>query len=255
MGLVIYSDFGSPAGYLASRRVDALAAAGVRVDWRAVEMHPRAPVGAAPLGGAEREALERELTAMGDLQIPGEELAWSLPAFGINTRGAVAGYAEAWGAGVADDVRRLLVAAYWERGLDIGNPEVLRRLLVGPILRGHSTSVPLGEFGLAVSPSRGPITMGAFRRIREWSSQWQAHAAAIPPLAPALGLVLVVDGSLPVSGETALRRLEKEIDRAGAALDPALPDPGRFPPVVDAPDLPWISANGGHQRHAWMVPA
>jgi len=37
MGLIVYSDFSCPECYLASRRVDALRAAGVEVDWRAVE--------------------------------------------------------------------------------------------------------------------------------------------------------------------------------------------------------------------------
>ncbi|MDI6912254.1 DsbA family protein [Nocardioides sp.] len=248
MDLVIYADFGSPACALASARADALTAADVQVDWRAVEPDPRLPVGGVRMGASERDALERELEAVAGLLLPGEELPGSVPAFRPNGRGPVAGYAEAYGAGVADDVRRLLFSAYWSRGQDIGSPEVLRRLLAGPILRGHATSVPLSDFGLAVSPSRGPITMAAFRRIRDWSAQWRALNAAPLPL-------LVVDGRLPVAGETALRRLEKELDRAGATVRPVLPDPGRYPVVPDPPALPWVSANGGPWRHAFMVGA
>ncbi|MBI2243065.1 MAG: DsbA family protein [Nocardioides sp.] len=246
--LVIYADFGSPACLAASARADALVAAGVRVDWRAIEPDPRLPVGGVRMSAAERGALERELEVVAGLLVPGEELPGSVPAFRPNARGPVAGYAEAYGAGVADDVRRLLFSAYWSRGLDIGSTEVLRRLLAGPVLRGHATSVPLSDFGLAVSPSRGPITMDAFRRIRDWSARWRSlHAAPLP--------LLVVDGSLPVAGETALRRLEKEMNRAGATPQPALPDPGRYPLVPDPPALPWASANGGPWRHAYMVGA
>jgi hypothetical protein len=250
MGLLIYAGFGSPACYLASRRVDTLAAAGVRVDWRAVEVDPRLPVGGGSLDAASRGALERELDWVSALLLPDEEQLPSLPTFRPNARGPVAGYAEAYGAGVADDVRRLLFSAYWTRGLDIGSPETLRRLLVGAMLRGHSTSVPLSEFGLAVSPSRGPITMGAHRRIRSWAEEWRD--LRLTPLP-----ILVVDGSLPVAGETALRRLEKEIQRAGAGAGEGLglPDPGRFPAVDDPPSLPWVSANGGPWRHAWMAGA
>jgi predicted DsbA family dithiol-disulfide isomerase len=248
MDLVIYADFGSPACAVASGRVDALAAAGVPVDWRAVEPEPWLPVGGGRMTADEHASLEHELDLLRALVLPGEELPGTVPAFRPNARGPVAGYAEAYGAGVADDVRRVLFAAYWGRGLDIGSGEVLRRLLAGPVLRGHATSVPLSDFGLAVSPSRGPITMGAFRRIREWSAQWRAAGA--PPLP-----MLVVDGSLPVAGETALRRLEKEIQRAGASVEQVLPDPGRYPEAVDPPALPWVSSNGGRWRHAWMAGA
>lgn len=93
MGLVIYSvSFRRPATWRAGGP-NVLGAAGVRVDWRAIETNPRAPVGAAPLGVAGREALERGPPSGGatDLLIPGEELPRSLPTFGLNTRGAVAG--------------------------------------------------------------------------------------------------------------------------------------------------------------------
>jgi hypothetical protein len=57
--LVVYADFTNPQSRLASRRVDALRAAGVAVDWRAVESQPRVPVtgghGAARLADLARE--------------------------------------------------------------------------------------------------------------------------------------------------------------------------------------------------------
>jgi hypothetical protein len=67
--------------------------------------------------------------------------------------------------------------------------------------------------------------------------------------------VLVVDGWQPVSGETALRRLEKEILRAGARVQPELPDPGRYPDAADRPDPRWVSEIGGPWRHAWKTGA
>jgi len=248
MSLMLYADFGSPACYLASRRVDALNATGLWVDWRAVEVDPRLPVGGRRMSVADRDALEREFDSLEELLLPGEELPRSVPAFRANTRAAVSGYAEACGAGVADDVRRLLFAAYWTRGADIGGPETLRRLLAGPILRGHSTSVPLSEFGYAVSSGGGPITTEAYRRIRGWSKEWETLDAQPLPL-------LVVDEWQPVGGEAALRRLEKEIVRAGASIDPVLSDPGRYPGLADPPALPWISEIGGRWRHAWKVSA
>jgi hypothetical protein len=248
MALVVYADFVSPACYLASRRVDALTAAGVPVDWRAVETDPRLPLGGRRMDAAQHHALEQELDTLERLLLPDEELPLSVPAFRPNTRGAVSGYAEAYGAGVADDVRRLLFSAYWTHGKDIGSPESLRRLLAGPILRGHSPSVTLSEFGYAVSPSRGPITTDAYRRIRDWSHQREVLGARPLPL-------LVVDEWLPVSGETALRRLEKELLHAGAPVDPELPDPARYPEVDVRPDLRWLSEIGGPWRHAWKAGA
>lgn len=252
MGLVIYSDFGSPGAYLASRRVDALGAAGVQADWRAVEADPRAPVGGVPLAPAEREQLASELDSVRELLLPGEELPAAPPTVRLNTAAAVAAYAEACGAGVADEVRRLLFSAYWERGADIGNPEVLRRLLAGPFLRSDSASVPLREFGMAVTSIRGPITGDAARRMRDWSTQWDLlsdRTAAAPLALP----ILVVDGALPVAGETALRRLEKAVLHAGAEVDPVLPDPGRYPPVSDPPALTWVSATGGSWRYSYLA--
>jgi predicted DsbA family dithiol-disulfide isomerase len=248
MSLVVYADFGSPACYLASRRADALGAAGVPVDWRAVEADPRLPVGGGRPDVDKRDAVDREFESLDRLLLPDEELPRSTPTFRPNTRGAVSGYAEAYVAGVADDVRRLLFAAYWIRRADIGSPETLRRLLAGPILRGHSTSVPVSEFGYVVSSSRGPVTTDAFRLIRDWSAQWEMLQVPTLPL-------LVVEERLVISGERALRRLEEEIQRVGARIDPGLPDPGRYPAVSDPPASSWVSQNGGRWRHSWMASA
>jgi predicted DsbA family dithiol-disulfide isomerase len=246
--LMVYGDFGSPACYLASRRVDALRASGIPVDWRAVETDPGLPVGGRPIAGAEHEALERELERLDALLLPGEELPLAHPAFRPHTRAAVAGYAEAYVAGVADDVRRLLFDAYWTRGADIGSPESLRRLIAAALRRGHSPSPPVSEFGYAVSPSRSPITTDAYRRIRDWSHQ--RELLGDPPVP-----FLVVDERQPVSGETALRRLEKELLWTGASGGRARPDAAHHPELGHRPDPRWVSEIGGRWRHAWKADA
>lgn len=246
MTLVLYGDFTSPECYLASRRVDALVAAGVDVDWRVVEYDPQVlPVGRM-LGPDDGAELERRLSGLTALLLPGEELPWRLPRMVPKTEAAVSGYAEAYGAGVGDDVRRLLFAAYWFDGADIGNPEVLRRRLAGPILRGRSPSSPLRDFGYAVAVNRAPITAGARRRIRAWRDEWAALGTGAVP-------TLVEDGMSPVTGETALRRLEKEILRSGAVVDPALPDPARYPTLSVRPAKAWVSQVGGRWANTWMT--
>lgn len=62
----------------------------------------------------------------------------------------MSGYAEAYGAGVAEDVRRLLFRTYWIEDADIGDPRVLRTPLAGPILRGTQ---PLIRYANRVMPS------------------------------------------------------------------------------------------------------
>lgn len=231
--MIVYGEFSCPYSYLASSRVDALAEVGVEVDWRAVEHAPLRPV-------SQRSVdieLEREFS---ELLLPGEELRWRPPGFVPNTDAAVAGYAEARGAGVAGEVRRVLFAAYWVDGADIGNPEVLRRRLAGPILRGHSTSWPLHDFGYAVSPSGGPVTTGAWRRMQRWRQQWARLEAQNTPalLLPADNHAgnragdedgdQAVNGGQVLNGVAALRHLSDEIARLGAPLSPHLPDPDSY---------------------------
>ncbi len=59
MSISIYGDFSRPCCFLASRRVDALRARGVRVDRRAVERCPQLPLaGVRPAGADDRLAAE-----------------------------------------------------------------------------------------------------------------------------------------------------------------------------------------------------
>jgi hypothetical protein len=248
MGLAVYGDFGSLACCLASRRVDALTAAGISVEWRAVETDPRLPVGGRRMDAAEHDALERELDGLEALLLPDEALPHTVPAFRPNTHAAVSGYAEAYVAGVADDVRRLLFEAYWTHGTDIGSPDSLRRLLAGPLRGSRSPALPVREFGYAVSPRRSPLTTDAYRRIGDWSHRRELIGDPPVPL-------LVVDEWQPVSGETALRRLEKELLKAGASVHAALRDPAGHPEPGLRPDPHWISEIGGRWRHTWKADA
>jgi hypothetical protein len=216
--VIVYADFSCAYSYVASHRVDTLAEVGVEVDWRAIEHDPSLPVTGQRL---DRGGVTERETQLNELLLPTERLSGRVPGFVPNTEAAVTGYAEACGAGVAAQVRRVLFAAYWVRGLDIGSAEVLRRLLAGPLRRGHSTSLPVRDFGYAVSPSRGPITTGAWRRIRAWAQQWR-HLEC--PCTPAL----VMDNGAPVYGADALRHLAAEITRLAAPVNPELPDPANY---------------------------
>lgn len=205
MSLIVYADFNCPYSFLASRRVDALQAAGLDVDWRAVEHDPSIAFTGIRLDDAGRADVERELEQVRALLIPGEE--YPAQACGVmpSTRAAVVAYAEAVGAGVADDVRRLLYDAYWLEGRDIGSPEVLRPMLAPAILRGHSDSFPLQNSGYAVSVSRGPITYGAHLRIRAWHDEWDVLGTSTVP-------TIVHDGET-VPGVDGLARLAGLLQR------------------------------------------
>lgn len=143
---LVYGDFTGPDCCLASHRVDALKAVGVDIDWRAVERHPDLPVMGIPLEGPASTAIDQAMSAVTARLLPGERLAWRKPAMTPHTQAAVSAFAEADGAGVPDDVRQLLITAYWTHSANIGDPEVLRRLIAGAILRGHSPSDPLSRF-------------------------------------------------------------------------------------------------------------
>ena len=240
MVLIVYGDFSCPDCYLASRRADALSAAGVTVDWRAVEQLPGLPVSGRRLTGADRHALTDAFETLENLLLPGETLPWAMPTISPKTQASVSAYAEAYPGGVGDDVRRLLFELYWRQGLDIGSPTVLRTPLAGPILRARSDAEPLRESGYAVSVDRGPITAGAYQRIRAWRTQWHDLGS------PALPIMLA--GGATLNGVDALRRMAKETTYVGAAVEPTLDDPRRYPQVTVRPPATWVSQVGGRWR-------
>lgn len=197
---VIYADFTCPTCYVASRRIDRLLAARLPVpDWRAVEHRPRTPFPGLRLGAVARATRDRELDGARRLLSGDEELPDGAPGLLPHTASAVAAYAEAYEAGVADLVRPLLFRAYWVQGMDIGDPEVLRRLLPGAFRQGRRTSDAIRDFGFAVNSQHAPITVAAGRRIRQWELDWLALGAPV-------ALTLVADGTVH-SGEQALDQL------------------------------------------------
>ncbi|HEX6339011.1 MAG TPA: hypothetical protein VFZ85_18805 [Jiangellaceae bacterium] len=246
MAPVLYADFGFPCCCLAGRGVDALTAAGFEVDWRAVEREPRLTVSARPWGPDERAAVDAEFAIAAPLLADGA-LSSALPGVVPNTRAAVSGYAAAYEAGVAADVRRVLLEGYWVEHADIGDPEVLRTRLAGPLLRGNGSCEPMRRFGYAVSMNREPITTSAWRRVRSWRAEWlQLGTGTLPTL---------IDDGETVSGASAvLRRLVDHVVRLGAKVNPDHPDPARYPQIQERPSKHWISQVGGRWAHAWMGP-
>ena len=129
--LVLYGDFSCPMCYLASQRLDALARAGVAVQWRAVEHRPELPVNRLRYDAESSSAAEHAPEEARALLRPGEQLPAAARTMVPKTAAAVSAYAEACGAEVKDEIRRLLFTAYWEGRVDIGNPAVLHTLLGG----------------------------------------------------------------------------------------------------------------------------
>jgi hypothetical protein len=245
MTIVVYADFTCPDCYLAARRADLLAAGSVPIDFRAVEHRPDLPVSGFRLSAADQTAMIGRFHTLYGLLLPGEQLPWSLPPLIPKSEASVSAYAEAHGGPVDEDVRRLLFNLYWREGADIGNPNVLRTPLAGPILRSGSTVDPLRQFGYAVSIDRGPISTTAYRRIRAWRAEWQQLGS------PSLPMLLV--GGATLHGIEALRRLGKEISYLGVDVNPKLPDPRRYPHVDVRPSAAWVSQIGGRWRSVYRT--
>ena len=166
MSMVVYADFTNPDCYLATRRCDALAAAGVPVDFRAVEHRPDPTV-------IDQDAVTERFRVLQHLLLPGEQLPWTRPPRISTSEAAASAYAAVSDTPVAGEVRRLLYELYWRDGIDIGNPNLLRTPLAGPVLRSGSAADPLRQTGYAVHVDRGPVTTAAYRRIRAWRTEWQ----------------------------------------------------------------------------------
>src|SRR5690606_10805498 len=217
MTMTIYGDFTDAACRIASTRVDALVNAGVDVEWRAIVQHPTTRVLSQPLDDEDRADIARVEEAWRSESITGEPIPWHQPSFSPAPVPPVSGYAEAVGAGVGAHVRHLLFSSYWQDGTDIGNPDVLRRLLTLPILHARSEADVLKEYGYAVAIGGGPITSDAWRLIRSWRTD---YAALGSPELPAY----VEDGQC-VSGWEAVRLLGAHV----AELDALFPRANPFP--------------------------
>lgn len=169
---VLYGSFSCPWSYLASQRTDLIPDPALRPVWRMVDPDGAPGTRLSAPGrrpGPEEAALSAAgLEALRALLLPGERLPDRAPAFVPHGGPAVVAYAEAVGAGVGDQVRRLLFDAYWQQGIDIGLPEVLRRLLGDALRSGSSAARCIAEHGYAVTLTGGPITTDAWLRVRAW---------------------------------------------------------------------------------------
>ncbi len=199
MPIIIYADFTDLLSLVASLRADALIDEGLDIEWRAVVREPTITVVSTPRDTASRREVSDVAECWHETALPGEPVDLPTPSFVPNPVPPVAAYAEAVGAGVADHVRYLLFSSYWRERQDIGNPDVLRRLLALPILHGRSEADVLRQYGYAVAINGGPITTGAWRLMRDWECAWRGLDNAQLPV--------VVEGEVFHSGHDAIRRL------------------------------------------------
>ena len=252
--VVLYGDFNCPWSYLAARRARALQATGLQVELRAVEHDPWRP----GQGGGRFDELHDEMDQVCAELLPGEELPYSLAGFVPRTQAAVSAYAEAYAAGVAPLVRDLLFEAFWLHGLDIGDPKVVRTLLVDAIRGGSSPSQPLRDWGLAVDVTGGPVSTTAWRSVGAWRSEWHRNDNQVVPIVRTGAETIVgVDavrwlgdqlrGRLPQAGADG-RSADERSDRAGTDRAARA--------TTDVAALSWVSQHGNRwlraHRRAWQ---
>jgi hypothetical protein len=185
-GAVLYADVTCPACYLASLRTDLRVAAGLDVpEWRFVEHRPAVRVAAITPDDETQAARERELAAVLATVRPAEPfpdgaLPTRVPRLLPSTKAAVTAYAEAANARVGDVARRLLFAAYWQDALDIGNLNLLRALLLGPVQHAIASRHDVAR----------PTTTAAWR--------WSGPAEVVPWSG---NVVSVCGGAITAAGE------------------------------------------------------
>ena len=222
---VLYGDFSCPWSYLAYRRLGRLGSTGAAFEFRAVEHDPWR---ARPRTSAKESlaCLTEELDRVTAQVLPGESLPLVVPRAVPLTRAAVSGYAEAFGAGVADLAAPRLFEAYWTRGTDLSSPATVRSLLADALMSGTSPSDPLRRWGHAVDVTGGPMTTTAWRLVRRWRGEWTAMEKEVVP-------VLVLPDGEHVYGVDAVEHLGRLVWTSG--VDPSAeltwPEPGPRPPL------------------------
>ena len=200
MTVIIYGDFNCPYSYLASQRAGRLRAAGVAVDWRAVEHDRGLPAGGLPSGSGQA-SWDRELAEVASLALPGEQVPTGPPALVSNTEAAVAACAEAVSDGIADELRGSLFRAIWARGLNLSSPDEVRRLvtdlmwpredvavrLASPdfpslLLRDTDMTRIVRRSGGTVALNGVPLTTAGWERVRQWRQEWLALPGQVIPV-------------------------------------------------------------------------
>jgi predicted DsbA family dithiol-disulfide isomerase len=126
--LTIFGDFNCPFSALATPRADVLLAANrYEVDWRAIQHDTGIPPVGEPVVGEVAAGLAAEVATIADLSDGGVRVQLVAPPVRPNTAFASAAFAAADGE-KADPLRRLLFAAVWAEGRNIGDPAELDRL-------------------------------------------------------------------------------------------------------------------------------
>jgi len=232
--VVIYGDFACPWSYLASQRAVALEAAGVRVDWRAVDGSPH------PWETrATKQRLEQVRHALPEVQAalaPGERFPASPGRYAPFTAAAVSAFAEGCAAGRGTVIRTLLFDGLWMHGLDLNNANALRRLTAPVLMDSASPSAVVREWGMVPDVSGGPVSTAAWHLRQGWDSTWRRIESHSTPWLFMEGEA--TSGSAAVAALGALvRRLPDRVARPSGA--PAARRSQEPPPAS------WISQNGG----------
>lgn len=234
MTLAVYGDFTDTLSYVASLRVDALRTSGTPVEWRAVTEQDATITTSTPLGTEDARRQEEVVQWWRQNRLPGDrpddDLPHSTP-FGLPP---VSAYAEAVVAGVGDHVRHSLFTAFWRDHLDIGNPDLLRRLLEVPMIHGRShLRSDLGQ-GYAVAIGGGPVTTDAWRLIRQWRTGFAGVEQEELPV--------VTDGVLVLSGFAAVEHLSELV--GDQRIPETRENPYALPPLSVSAQRRWAERPG-----------
>lgn len=171
----LFVDLTSPWAYLAHLRLDrAPVRPGPQPPWRVVQPDTRRPEAGLRGPGPEADRVREELEAVRAVALDTEELPHDIPSVLPHPRAVAAAYAEGVDLGRGPQVRAALLHAYWVEGRDIGDPEVLRRVLPAVLVddRHVCDGDPRREFGYVVSPAREPLTDAAYHLLLRWQRRW-----------------------------------------------------------------------------------
>lgn len=172
---LLLADLTSPWAYLAHLRlVGAVEEMPSRPVWWAVRAAPAVPLTGLRTSGPARDRVREELEAVRAVALDGEQIPDDVPVTIPHPRPVAAAFAEGVELGRGPEVLALLLRAYWLEGRDIGDPEVLRRLLPSVLVDDCTPcgGDPRREWGYVVSPAREPLSDGAYHLLQRWQQRW-----------------------------------------------------------------------------------
>jgi len=176
--LIIYGDFNCPFSALASARASELEARGLAdIEWRAVEHDLTIAAPGEPVSAERRDEFARELAQIRGLLVRGEIDRLQVPELRANT-----GFATTVYAGtpkyLQSGLREQLFDAYWTRGKDLNDAE-----MIGRLGSSHGDDERVAEWRVAWLASRDPIVptmvlpdgyvsrgLGALERLRSFTN-------------------------------------------------------------------------------------